>query len=98
MAARGIRDMRMGHMGTGLRQPGRPIQVAHPPTIGKPVISRRPMVPPVQPALLQGPNLGSHPAPISVPSGMPAPLQGPQQVNPAGPENIQPIAASAPRM
>jgi hypothetical protein len=97
MAARSIRNLRqsgsVGHEGMG-----RPIQVARPPTMGKPVISPRPMIRPVQPANLRQPVLTTGGAPVSAPAGMPPVLQGPQQVNPAGPQNVQPLPPSAPTM
>jgi hypothetical protein len=86
MAARGIRDSRMGGV------PGHPIQVSKPPFLGRPVITKQAMVRPVKPANLREPKLGI-PAPlVSAPAGMPPALQGPQQVNPAGPMNVQPLA------
>lgn len=89
MAARGIRDTRMGGghlMGGG----GRPLQVARPPSMGKPVMTQGHMVRPVQPRGLKGPQL-PHISPVSAPSGMPSAVNTPQQVNPAGPMNVMPV-------
>jgi hypothetical protein len=97
MAARGIRDVRQSGA-VGREGMGRPIQVARPPTMGRPVISPRPMIRPVQPANLRQPAQGIATAPVSAPAGMPPALQGPQQVNPAGPQNVQPLPPSAPTM
>jgi hypothetical protein len=97
MAARGIRDIRQGGS-IGHEGMGRPIQVARPPTMGKPVISPRPMIRPVQPVNLMQPSRGVATAPVSAPAGMPPALQGPQQVNPAGPQNVQPLPPSTPQM
>jgi hypothetical protein len=86
MAARGIRDSRM------MGRPG--VQVARGPKLGHPVMTHNPMVRPVAPVGLRQPVMPQV-APVSAPAGMPAGLQGPVPVNPAGPTNIQPIAPGA---
>jgi len=88
MAARGIRDSRM----TGMARPG--VQVARGPKLGHPVMARGPMVRPMAPVGMRQPVV-PHIAPVGVPAGMPAGLQGPTPVNPAGPMNVQPLAPGA---
>lgn len=83
MAARGIRDSRMG----GVRPH---IKVAKPLPLGRPVMSRAPMEQPVAPANLRpGPGPIRGPA-VSGPALMPNAVAGPQPVNPAGPMNVGP--------
>jgi hypothetical protein len=87
MAARGIRDQRMGGV------PGHPIQVSKPPQLGRPVMTKSPMVRPLKPAHLKQPSLGIAAPQVASPAGMPPNLQGPTQVNPAGPMLTQPLTA-----
>lgn len=91
MAARGIRDLRMGAM--------RPnIQPARPPAVGRPVMTQQPMVRPVAPGNLAQPRFSNQGPPISGPAVMPGAVATPQPVNPGGPRSIQPLVPTTPRM